>query len=84
MASSARAASATHLPYVPIESCVSDIGITPARDVRPTVGLMPTIPLTMAGQITDVSVSVPKAIGTILLETETAEPELEPSSICVS
>lgn len=55
------------------------MGMTPDLDVSPTVGLMPTTPLMLAGPIIDVSVSVPKAIGTTFAATETAEPELEPS-----
>ena len=55
--------------------------MTPARDVSPTVGFIPTMPLIDAGPMIDVSVSVPKDMGTMFAETATAEPELEPSEI---
>jgi hypothetical protein len=53
--------------------------MTPPREVRPTVGLIPTTPLARAGPMILVSVSVPKASGTMFVETETALPLLEPS-----
>ena len=55
------------------------IGITPFLDVKPTVGLTPPTPFIEAGPMIEVSVSVPKDKGTILVDTATAEPELEPS-----
>lgn len=55
------------------------IGITPFLDVKPTVGLNPTTPFIEAGPMIEVSVSVPNDKGTILADTATAEPELEPS-----
>lgn len=57
------------------------IGINPPLEVRPTVGLMPTIPLMLAGPMIDVSVSVPNDKGTRFAETATALPELEPTYI---
>ncbi len=52
--------------------------------MRPTVGLMAVTPLTIPGLMTEQSVSVPKARGTMFAETLTALPELLPSAICVS
>ena len=60
------------------------MGITPVLEVSPTVGLIPTTPLIEAGPMIDVSVSVPMAKGTIFAETETADPELDPSWLLVS
>src|SRR5215470_18155065 len=54
------------------------MGTTPPRLVRPTVGLMPTTPLTFAGQTMLPSVSVPSPTAVRLAETETPEPVLEP------
>jgi len=57
---------------------VYDIGIIPERLKRPTVGLMPTMPLLFDGQTIDPLVSVPIAIMQRFAETATAEPELDP------
>src|SRR5215831_18722455 len=75
---SAAAASATVRPWGPTVSCVCEMGTTPARLVRPTVGLMPTTLLTFAGQTMLPSVSVPSPTAVRLAATETAEPVLEP------
>ena len=50
----------------------------PVRLTRPTVGLMPTIPLTFAGQVTDPFVSVPSAATAKLAAIADPEPELDP------
>lgn len=55
------------------------MGMMQLREVRPTVGLMATTPLVRAGPMMLVSVSVPKARGTMLVETETALPPLLPA-----
>ena len=55
------------------------IGMIPPIGIRPTVGLIPTTPLIEAGPMMEVSVSVPKDRGTMLADTATAEPELDPS-----
>lgn len=55
--------------------------MTPRLEVRPTVGLMPTTPLIFAGPMIEVSVSVPKDNGTMLAETDIAEPELDPAGM---
>src|SRR6266436_10260242 len=75
---SAAAASATVRPCGPTVSCVWEIGTTPARLVRPTVGLMPTTPLAFAGQTMLPSVSEPKETAAKLAEAAAPEPELEP------
>src|SRR5260370_18772703 len=78
MAPSSAAASATVRPKGPTVSWVAEIGMTPARLVSPTVGLMPTTPLTPEGQIIDPSVSVPIETVTRLAATGIAGPELDP------
>jgi hypothetical protein len=54
------------------------MGMTPARLVSPTVGLMPTTPLAAAGLMIEPFVSVPSATSARLAATAVAEPELEP------
>src|SRR5262249_33372415 len=75
------AASATVRPCGPTGSCVCEIGPTPARLVRPTVGLIPTTLLTLAGQTMLPSVSVPIDTAVKLEDTAAAEPELEPQAL---
>jgi hypothetical protein len=50
----------------------------PDLPTNPTVGLIPTIPLTDEGLTTEPSVSVPIATAQRLADTAAAEPELEP------
>ena len=50
----------------------------PSLDVRPTVGLMPTILLKLLGHTIDPSVSVPSVTAANPIEAATAEPEDEP------
>src|SRR4051812_33184042 len=57
------------------------MGMTPARLVRPTVGLMPTTPLLFAGQTIEPSVSVPRPAAARLAATEAPEPELLPHGL---
>src|SRR5215469_9915631 len=78
---SAAAASATVRPWTPTVSWVCEMGTTPARLVRPTVGLMPTTPLALAGQTTLPSVSVPSETVLKLADAAAAEPELEPHGL---
>src|SRR5580692_7508002 len=78
---SATTASATVRPWGPTVSWVCEIGTTPARLVRPTVGLMPTTPLALAGQTILPSVSVPKETAVKLADTAAPEPELEPQGL---
>src|SRR5712671_6398982 len=53
----------------------------PARLMRPSVGLIPTMPLIEAGQTTEPSVSVPTASAQRLAATAAPEPELEPHAL---
>ncbi len=78
MALSVATASATVRPCGPTVSCVCEMGTTPARLVSPTVGLMPTTPLTFAGQTMLPSVSLPRPTAVKLAPTDAPEPELEP------
>ncbi|KAL0907545.1 hypothetical protein M5K25_021960 [Dendrobium thyrsiflorum] len=78
MTSSTATASATVRPIGPIVSCLGEIGITPARLVSPTVGLMPTTEFFAAGQRIDPSVSMPSETVTILAATAIADPLLDP------
>ena len=78
IAVSTAAASATVRPCGPTVSWVCEIGITPARLTRPTVGLIPTTPQLFAGPTMLPSVSVPMATAVKLADTAAADPELEP------
>src|SRR5215470_10260835 len=57
------------------------MGTTPARLVRPTVGLIPTTLFTFAGQTMLPSVSVPIETAVKLAATAAAEPELDPQAL---
>src|SRR5260221_6207450 len=78
---SAAAASATVRPCTPTVSCVCEIGTTPARLVSPTVGLIPTTPLALAGQTTLPSVSVPRETAAKFADAAAPEPELDPHGL---
>ena len=65
----------------PAVSWEYEIGIIPDLLTSPTVGFIPTIPLTDAGQLIDPLVSVPIDIFKTPEETATAEPELEPHGL---
>src|SRR5262245_56493165 len=65
----------------PAVSCDCEIGMTPVRLTRPTVGLMPTMPLADDGLMIEPLVSVPTAAAQRLAATATAEPELEPEAL---
>ena len=73
MASKRAAQSATLCAIGPAVSWECEIGTIPARETRPTVGLKPTMPQTVAGQTIEPSVSVPTA--TVAKEAPMAEPE---------
>src|SRR2546421_4936822 len=75
---SAAAASATVRPWGPTVSCVCEIGTTPARLVRPTVGLIAATPFAFPGQTMLPSVSLPKETVAKLAEAAAPEPELDP------
>src|ERR1700757_2951949 len=77
----AAAASATVRPCGPTVSCVCEIGTTPARLVRPTVGLIAATPLALRGQTMLPSVSEPKETAAKLAEAAAPEPELEPQGL---
>src|SRR5579859_5066210 len=81
MADKTSAASVTVRPCGPTVSCVCEIGTTPCRLVRPTVGLMPTTPDAEDGLMIEPSVSVPSAATHRLAATLTPEPELEPPGL---
>src|SRR3954471_360796 len=78
IALSTAAASATDRASGPMVSWVCEIGITPARLVSPTVGLIPTTPLALAGEASEPLVSVPMATAQRLAAGATPEPELDP------
>src|SRR4029450_307066 len=74
-------APATVRPKAPTVSCVAEIGMTPARLVSPTVGLIPTTPFTPEGQTIDPSVSGPVDTVTRFAAPAIAERELEPQGV---
>src|ERR1043165_1547075 len=78
---SAIAASATVRACGPTVSCVCEMGTTPARLVRPTVGLMPTTPLALAGHTMLPSVSVPNDTVAKFAVAAAPDPELEPHGL---
>src|SRR4051794_41861575 len=78
------AASATVRHNGPAVSWVCEMGMMPARLSRPTVGLMPTIPVVEAGHTNNPSVSVPTAPRPKLADTTPAESELEPQGFPAS
>src|ERR1700680_3328421 len=78
MAPSTIAAAATVRVIGPTVSWLWDMGTTPARLVRPTVGLMPTSALMAEGQRIDPSVSVPSDAAARFAAMAAPEPELEP------
>src|SRR4029077_13420896 len=78
---SVAAASATVRPWTPTVSWMCEMGTTPARLVRPTVGLMPTTPLALAGQTTLPSVSVPRDTVAKFADAAAPEPELDPQGL---
>ena len=62
----------------PTVSCPGEIGMTPARLVRPKVGLIPTTEFALEGHRSDPSVSVPSDTVTMFVATDIADPVLEP------
>ena len=62
----------------PTVSCLGEIGITPARLVNPTVGLIPTTELSDAGQSMEPLVSVPSVTAAMFAAAAIAEPVLDP------
>lgn len=62
----------------PTVSSLGDIGMTPARLVNPTVGLIPTTEFNEDGQSMDPSVSVPSVTAARFAAAAIAEPVLDP------
>src|SRR5436305_1266767 len=62
----------------PAVSWLTEIGMIPARLISPTVGLIPTTPHTVEGEMIEPLVSVPTATAHKLAATPAADPELEP------
>src|SRR5260370_6606547 len=81
IAVSTAAASATVRVCGPTVSWVCDIGTTPARETRPTVGLMAATPFILAGQTMLPSVSVPMETAVKFAEAAAPDPELEPQGL---
>src|SRR5438552_16215506 len=75
------AASATVRACGPTVSCVWEIGTTPARLTRPTVGLRATTPFALPGQTMLPSVSLPNETVVKLAEAAAPEPALEPHGL---
>src|SRR5439155_13695729 len=65
-------------PWIPTVSWVCEMGTTPARLVRPTVGLIAATPLALPGQTMLPSVSLPNETAAKFAEAAAPEPELEP------
>src|SRR5881392_2198565 len=78
---SAAAASATVRPCGPTVSCVCEIGTTPARLVRPTVGLIAATPFAFPGQTMLPSVSLPNETAAKFAEAAAPEPDDEPQGL---
>ena len=76
-------ASVSVLAMGPAVSWVKEIGIIPERLIKPTVGLIPTIPLALDGHTIEPLVSVPMAKTVRLADTATPEPELDPHGLRV-
>src|SRR5437763_541689 len=75
------AASATVRACGPTVSCVCEIGTTPARLTRPTLGLRATTPLALPGQTMLPSVSEPNETVAKFAEAAAPDPELEPHGL---
>ena len=65
----------------PAVSKLAAIGMMPRASTTPSVGLMPTTPLTLAGETMDPSVSVPTASGARRAAAATAEPLEDPDGL---
>ena len=62
-------------------SCLGEMGTTPARLVRPIVGLMPTTELRLDGHKIDPSVSVPSVTVAKFAAADIADPLLDPQGL---
>src|SRR5439155_12258322 len=65
----------------PAVSWLWAMGMIPARLIRPSVGLIPTIPFADDGQTIEPSVSDPTATAHRFAEVATPDPELEPQAL---
>lgn len=81
MASSTWTASATVRQIGPTVSCLGVMGMTPARLVNPSVGLIPTTEFSDAGQSMEPLVSVPSVTAAMLAAAAIAEPVLDPQGL---
>ena len=81
MAPRTAAASATVRVCGPTVSWECEMGMTPARLTRPTVGLIPTTPFAVAGQTIEPSVSVPIDTAVRFADGAAPDPELEPQGL---
>ena len=81
IAASSTAASATLRVIGPAVSWLLEIGMMPLRLTRPTVGFMPTRPVTDDGQMMLPSVSVPMPPAARLAAIALPVPELEPQGL---
>src|SRR5437868_4302428 len=66
---------------MPTVSCTCEIGTTPARLVKPTVGFNPTTPFALPGHTTLPSVSVPSDTVAKLADAAAPDPELDPQGL---
>src|SRR5512132_181775 len=66
----------------PTVSSVSEISLTPTRQIVPNVGLYPTAPQYAAGRTIEPAVCVPNASGTIQSATAAADPDDDPPGVC--
>src|SRR5207302_564825 len=81
IAPSRTAASATVRAIGPAVSWLWAIGTMPLRLRRPSVGLIPTMPLLLEGETIDPSVSVPIAAAQRFAATAAPDPELDPDGL---
>ena len=81
IAVNSNAASLTVRAIGPAVSWLCEIGMMPALPTSPTVGLMPTRPLTADGHTIDPSVSVPTPIAARFAAMAAPVPELDPHGL---
>src|SRR5690242_8476710 len=81
---SKRAASRTVRAIGPGVSWECEMGTTPVRLTRPTVGFTPTMPQVDDGHMIEPSVSVPTASAARLAAMPAPEPEREPQGLGAS
>src|SRR5258705_3462318 len=80
---SASATSSTRRAKKPTWSSEGLKGCAPVRGTAPKLGLRPTTPLNAAGLITEPSVCVPNASGTIPAATAAADPDDDAPGVCL-